>query len=83
MFQIISRKLNSGSIKLILALILTLSIVSINGNSGKILKDFFSGFEFFIHFYKMPYNDILIAILIAFGLDDLLKYRVIHNGRRI
>ena len=83
MFQIISRKLTSGSIKIILGLILTLSLVSINGHSGQTLKDFFSSFDFFIHFYKMPYNDILIALLIAFGLDDFLKYRVIHNGRRI
>ncbi len=82
MLQIISRKLTSGSIKLILGLILALSLVSIDGGSGKTLEDFFKGFDFFIHFYKMPYNDVFIATLIAFGLDDLLKQKVNFRGER-
>ncbi|RLA77255.1 MAG: hypothetical protein DRG78_17725 [Epsilonproteobacteria bacterium] len=81
MFQIIAGKLNSGSVKVLLGIILIISIMSIGGNAGKLLEGFFTKIDFFVHFYKMPYNDIAIAVLMAFGFDDLLKHRRSNNRR--
>ena len=75
MLQIIAGKMNAGTVKLLLGILLIIANMSIDGESGKTLKEFFGSLEFFTEFYKMPYNDVVIVILVALGVDDLLKHR--------